>query len=105
MTKQYEFIEYEKLSDAVIDDEIGKNIYYYDKDCDVWCLREKEYPFWDIENRYAKRVEIKEKTVKAWAIIDNSEIFQVITEPDDHRLQIAVANNLQVVKLTGTIED
>ena len=103
MTKQFEYEEYEKLSDAVKDFENGEQIYR--EIDDIYTIQHNAIAQFWTSGRYAKRVEIKEKTVEAWAIIDNNEIFQVVTEPDDHRLQIAIANNLQVIKLTGTIKE
>ena len=102
MTKKYKYIEYEKLSDAVRDWEDGKIVYVYLNDSLTWGA----YVVGDFKSsfRYAKRVEIKEKTVEAWAVVNrNAEI--VALSPDGRFKGEALPPHslLKVIKLTGII--
>lgn len=93
MTKQYKYVEYEKLSDAVIADELAQDVFYYDEYSNEWYLRDGDHQYWDIEKKYAKRVEIKEKTVEAWGLLvdgilsnENLRVIHAAVKSKDGRI-------------------
>lgn len=95
MTKKFKYVEYEKLSDVVRDWELHKDIYIrFD---DGWRgLNGENGEFYESE-RYAKRVEIKEKTVEAWVIFDEEGIPRCVGSGGTENLPSGWEN----IKLTG----
>ena len=88
------------LADAIRDSVDGIKVYYWDetperKELSSWVL----CPTHEIEHgyRYAKRVEVKEKTVECWAAIDLRNMNFINWYADEP--------SGVLVKLTGTIKD
>ena len=109
MTKQFEFEEYEKLSDVIKDWKNGEQIYREINGVYSACIVPYNtiVQFWT-SDKYAKRVEIKEKTVEAWAAISGAgslvEVsFSEIEIFDRYQMKVD-RYGYKIVKLTGTIE-
>ena len=97
MTKQYTYIEYEKLSDAVRDWENGEPIYR---------KRSGEWVYLDHDNfcqyvKYAKRVDIEERTINTWVIFDCEGVPKCIGSENIVNLPAGWQN----IKLTGSIKE
>ena len=102
MTKQYKYIEYEKLSDAVRDWEKGVTLYEYS---DYGVAGEWSEAFIELRKLY-KRVEIKEKTVEAWAIVNrNAEIVALSPDGNFKGGALPPHSLLKVIKLTGICKE
>ena len=98
MTKKYKYIEYEKLSDAVKDWENGEQIY---REIDDICtIQHNTVAQFLTSGKYAKRVEIKEKTVETWVIFDCEGVPRCIGSENIGNLPTGWQNR----KLTGAIE-
>ena len=95
MSEKFKYVEYEKLSDAVIDWENGEFIYR--KISGEWVYLAHDN--FCGPARYAKRVEIKEKTVEAWVIFDCEGVPRCIGSENIGNLPTGWQNR----KLTGTI--
>jgi hypothetical protein len=100
MTKQYTYIEYEKLSDAVIDWENGEPIYR---------KRSGEWVYLDHDNfcrsvKYAKRVEVKENTVEAWGVYKNGNFFKIFNSKERADNHMIGRPDFKLILLTGSIK-
>ena len=102
MTKQYKYEEYKKLSDAVRDWESGQQI-FHEIMRGVWDLHTGSF---HKSEKYYKRVEIKEKTVEAWAVVNN-DAEVIALSPDGYFKggTLPINELLKLVKLTGTIKE
>ena len=103
MTKQYTYIEYEKLSDAVRDWENREIVYVYLNDSLSWGAYVVGY--FKSSFRYAKRVEIKEELQKSEVEITyNSNVGYVLCLPDETLKKID-CGEIEVIKMEMTWKD
>lgn len=113
MTKKYKYIEYEKLGDVVRDWENGEQIYQKEYDELAGenysiCLNTSYFTVFK-NATYAKRVEIKEKTVEAWAAISPDGLlievsFDELEILDQYAMKVD-RYGWKIVKLTGTCKE
>lgn len=107
--KKYEYIEYEKLSDAVRDWELHRNL--FTKYNGEWANLNGENGEFSESKRYAKRIEVKKepaKSVLLEGIIEEyfiySDVSDIVENADYHaRLMAKIIRDN--VKLTGTIKE
>ena len=111
MTKQFEYEEYKKLSDAVIDFEKGYQVFvsdcsiYHNKNDDKWSLLDRQdLQTFDQERKYAKRVEIKEKTFEARGIYKNGNFFKIFNSKERADNHMIGRSDFKLILLTGTIK-
>ena len=102
MTKQFEYEEYKKLSDAVIDWESGESIYVYADGTEKWIPVNGAF-YRGLQ--YAKRVEIKEKTVEAWGIYKNGNFFKIFNSKERADNHMIGRSDFKLILLTGTIKE
>lgn len=103
MNEKFKYVEYEKLSDAVIAWENGEPLYR---------KRSGEWVYLDHDNfcysvKYAKRVELEEKTVEVWAAVAPSGNIWG-TSSDEIGLRTRYSRHSEeykIVKLTGTYRE
>lgn len=104
--KKYEYIEYEKLSDAVKDWENGEQIY---REIDDICtIQHNTVGQFLTSGKYAKRVEIKEVTVEVWGIFINNLLYECYDHMEEALYAIDKNSHLVdcvPVRLTGTITE
>lgn len=110
MTKQYKYVEYEKLSDAVRD-LIEGNEKLFVKTMNGYMPVEfngvHELVFaWD-NNRYAKRVEAKEETIEAWGLLVDGILSYVSLDRDFKNIKERPTGftKLEIVPLTRLIKE